>query len=57
MLARFQCDAYPIYSLAREHPDYDAVTGESLRYWTKWFGRDREGRTKGRVWVATGGFR
>ncbi len=49
------CDAYPIYSLPVQDPDYDAVTARLISYWTKWFGTTRSGLPKGRVWATTGG--
>ena len=56
MKSLYKCDAYPIFSLPRDHADYESVTTEAIRYWTKWFGA-RAGAPKGRVWVATGGLR
>jgi len=53
--AIYHCDAYPIYSLPKNDPLYDCVTAEAIRYWSKWFGRDRAGNPKGRVWATTGG--
>ena len=55
MKLQFSCDAYPIYVLPSDHPHYQQVTLASVRYWTKWFGRDRLGHPKGRVWANTGG--
>ena len=52
---RFNCDAYLIFSLPPDHPDYRTVTVAAERYWTKWFGRDRRGQPKGRVWAETRG--
>jgi len=49
------CDAYPIYSLPKTDPLHATVTTEAIRYWTKWFGRSRDGAPKGRVWATTGG--
>jgi hypothetical protein len=57
MQAKFKCDAYPIYTLPTDHPDYSRVTLAAVRYWTRWFGTDRAGRPKGRVWAETGGLR
>ncbi|MEE8585400.1 MAG: hypothetical protein V3T83_11160 [Acidobacteriota bacterium] len=55
MKVRFSCDAYPIYALPSDHPDYQKVTVAAVQYWTKWFGKDSGGRPKGRVWAETGG--
>jgi hypothetical protein len=57
MKPRFNCDAYPIYSLPVDHPLHERVTAPAVRYWTKWFGTDRHGETKGRVWSETRGLR
>lgn len=51
----FSCDAYPIFCLPKSDPDYERVTLHFIRYWTKWFGTDRLGRPKGRVWSRVGG--
>lgn len=51
----FFCHAYPLYSLPLTDELYEAVTLRYLRYWTKWFSRDRLGRRKGRVWATAGG--
>jgi hypothetical protein len=53
----FLCDAYPLIVFDDNHPDYKAVTEAGRAYWTKWFGTDRLGNSKGRVWTNTGGFR
>jgi len=55
MKTRFSCDAYPIYVLPAGHPHYRRVTVAAVRYWTKWFGKDRLGNRKGRVWTAASG--
>jgi hypothetical protein len=55
MKARFLCDAYPIYVLPPTDPNYQHLTVRAVQYWTKWFGQDRQGKSKGRVWSATGG--
>lgn len=55
MKPRFNCDAYPIYVLPVNHADYQRITVAAVRYWTKWFGTDRLGNPKGRVWTATAG--
>jgi hypothetical protein len=47
----YECDAYPIFILPADHADYASVTLEGIRYWTKWFGRTRNGACKGRVWT------
>jgi len=57
MKPQFRCDAYPIYILSPEDPRYQRVTVAAVRYWTKWFGRDRLGHPKGRVWAQLGGLR
>lgn len=51
----FSCDAYPIFCLPECDPDYERVTRQAIRYWTKWFATDRLGRPKGRVWSRVGG--
>lgn len=51
----YDCDAYAIPVLPREHPSYEQVTAGAIRYWTKWFGTTRQGDPKGRVWTTTGG--
>lgn len=53
----YNCDAYPIWSLPRDHRDHERVTADLVRYWTKWFGMDRNGRPKGRIWATVGGLR
>ncbi|HYO14395.1 MAG TPA: hypothetical protein VE685_14460 [Thermoanaerobaculia bacterium] len=53
----YHCDAYPIYCLPADDPNHEQVTIGAIRYWTKWFGRARDGRPKGRVWAFVGGFR
>jgi len=50
-----QCDAYPIFCLPSNHPDYQRVTEKSIKYWTKWFGHTRSKAIKGRVWTTTRG--
>jgi hypothetical protein len=55
MKAEYHCDAYPIYTLPKGDPHYASVTVRAIEYWTKWFGRDRAGTAKGRVWATTGG--
>lgn len=57
MKEKYKCDAYPIYSLPISHKNYQAVTVEAIRYWTKWFGQTRQGIPKGRVWAKVGGLR
>ncbi|QDG50700.1 hypothetical protein FIV42_08150 [Persicimonas caeni] len=49
--------AFPVYVLPEDHPMYQAVTVEGMRYWLKWFGRDRSSNPKGRVWATIGGHR
>jgi hypothetical protein len=56
MKPAYDCDAYAIPVLPREHPSYEHVTAGAIRYWTKWFGKTRMGIPKGRVWTTTGGF-
>lgn len=57
MRARYRCDAYPLLLLPEDHPDYANVTRNGIAYWLRWFGRDREGREKGRVWTRLAGLR
>lgn len=57
MKALYDCDAYPIYCLPVDDPNHEQVTIGAIRYWTKWFGRTRDGQPKGRVWAFVGGFR
>ena len=57
MKADYHCDAYPIYSLPKEDPNYQNVTVRAIQYWTKWFGRNRSGTPKGRLWSTTGGLK
>lgn len=62
MKSEYSCDAYPIYALPEDDPQYESITRNALRYWTKWFGRTRlndggESIEKGRVWARTSGFR
>lgn len=54
--ADYDCDAYPIFVLPLDHPDYEAVSAKSIAYWVKWFGTGRDGTSKGRVWATNGGF-
>ena len=51
----YDCDAYPIFVLPSTDPNYSRVTVRAIQYWTKWFGRGRNKKTKGRVWAETGG--
>jgi hypothetical protein len=53
----FMCDAYPLFVLPEEDPNYASVTLEYLRYWMKWFGTTRRNIPKGRVWATVGGLR
>ena len=53
----YQCDAYPIPVLPASHPAHVAVTQAARAYWNKWFGTDRSGNAKGRVWATLGGLR
>lgn len=55
MKPEYRCDAYPIYCLPVGHVHYEAVTAAAIRYGTKWFGTDRQGNPKGRVWATVGG--
>lgn len=55
--ADFLCDAYPLIVYDDTHPNYKAVTESGRAYWEKWFGTDRTGNSKGRVWSNVGGFR
>lgn len=54
--ADYGCDAYPIFVLSPDHPDYEAVSAKSIAYWIRWFGTGRDGTAKGRVWATNGGF-
>lgn len=54
--ATYGCDAYPIVVVPPTDPNYANVTEKGYAYWLKWFGRDRQGREKGRVWATVGGF-
>lgn len=54
---RFHCDAYCIPVFPTNAPEYQTVTMHLRAYWNKWFGRDRQGRTKGKVWATVGGFK
>lgn len=53
----FSCDAYAVLEYPEDHPHFKAVTQSAWAYWRTWFGRDRSGRPKGRVWATVGGFR
>jgi len=53
----FHCDAYPLWVLDPSDPDYHAVTVGGREYWHKWFARDRNGNSKGRIWSDLGGFK
>ena len=55
--ADFSCDAYPLVVYEVTHPNFKKVTEAGRAYWKKWFGMDRSGNSKGRVWSATRGFR
>lgn len=55
--AEFCCDAYPLVVYDATHPSFASVTEAGREYWTKWFGTDRLGNPKGRVWTNTGRFR
>ena len=50
----YNCDAYPIPILLESDPDYKTVTEAAVLYWTKWFGKDRAGNDKGRIWALAG---
>lgn len=50
----FNCDAYPVIVLPESDPDFKRVTEAGRAYWKKWFGRDRKGNVKGRVWTHLG---
>lgn len=52
---KYSCDAYPLLVLPAVSPDFHAVTEVGRAYWMKWFGQDRLGRPKGRVWATVGG--
>ncbi|MEO7591017.1 MAG: hypothetical protein ABI134_07375, partial [Byssovorax sp.] len=55
--ADFSCDAYPLIVYDASHPNYKSVTEAGRAYWNKWFGTDRRGNSKGRLWSTAGGFR
>lgn len=57
MKARYKCDAYPLMLLPESHPAHTNVTRKGIAYWLRWFGRDRDGREKGRVWARLAGMR
>jgi hypothetical protein len=53
----YHCDAYALLEYPTNHPYYNSVTVQGRAYWLKWFGRDRRGNDKGRVWSEVGGFK
>ena len=53
----YQCDAYPVFVLPETHVQYKIVTQKAYEYWLKWFGKDRNGKEKGRVWAFGEGLR
>ena len=53
----FMCDAYVLFVLPEDDPNYRTVTLTYIRYWTRWFGTTRRNTTKGRVWATAGGLR
>jgi len=55
--ADFSCDAYPLIVYDASHPNFKSVTEAGRAYWNKWFGTDRRGNSKGRLWSTAGGFR
>jgi hypothetical protein len=55
--ADFFCDAYPLLVYDVNHPHYNSVTEAGRAYWSKWFGTDRLGNHKGRIWANAKGFR
>lgn len=57
MKAQYKCDAYPLILLPEGHPDHTNVTRKGIAYWLRWFGRDRDGQEKGRVWARLAGMR
>lgn len=57
MKAAYRCDAYPLVILPEDHADYEHVTAKGVAYWLKWFGQDRSGHAKGRVWSKLSGLR
>ncbi|HEX4334535.1 MAG TPA: hypothetical protein VH062_01405 [Polyangiaceae bacterium] len=54
---RYSCDAYVVPVFPPTDPQYTTVTEHLRAYWRKWFGQDRAGLKKGRVWTCVGGFR
>lgn len=57
MKTDYYCDAYPVYCLPIDHPQYEQITAKAIKYWTKWFARTRNHVPKGRIWATTGGLR
>ena len=55
MKSAYHCHAFPIYSLPPDHPLYERVTVDFIKYWTNLFGHTRNHIPKGRVWATTGG--
>lgn len=53
----YSCDAYPVFVLPQDHPQYVNFTLASVAYWIKWFGTARSGSEKGRVWAHAGGLK
>jgi len=53
----YNCDAYPIYILPEDDPNYSVITLAGVRYWTKWFARNRQNEYKGRVWARVRGLK
>jgi hypothetical protein len=53
--AQYDCDAYPIPIVPESDPDYETITEKAIAYWPKWFGKDKNGQEKGRIWAFTGG--
>lgn len=44
-------DSFAIFIYPESHP-LNATTVAQLRYWSKWFGRDRQGQAKGTLEIA-----
>ena len=57
MKYNYSCDAYPLFILPIDDPAYDSVTTWAIKYWTKWFGKNRSDQAKGRIWATVGGLR
>jgi len=45
--SQYRCDVYVIPIYPKELPDEYRIYKKSEKYWSKWFGHDREGNPKG----------